>query len=546
MKLYQHQRDAVNEMMYAVEVDGCKNIVLFGPTSFGKSLVLSTLAKELDGKIIILVNITALIDQIAEHLDEIGQDYSILKAGYEDKFDADKKIQLVMSQTFYARSDNIDFGDIEIICQDEAHREWLTARTKHMIDTLNPVARIGVSGTPFDESGYALENVDATVTTKTVKELEDEGYVVPVKYFIPKWSENIDYTNLRSSGSDYSGTAIDEAINTNEHAELIVKSMNKMNAKNKKTIVFANSIEHADSIANALKNDGYVAYSYHSKNDKSSAERAMSEFKTGIPIQDGLIGGHELPVKCLIAVSKISVGFSVKDIELMVLCRPTKVLSLFQQMVGRGIRTFPGKQHVECLDLAQCLATHGFHNDPYYPPEKGDKKSLLQKKEERSLEVIKTMVTDEPIEINKDAVEVALEELRSKEKKIPQLTMEEIMYVFEATSDVRVIITVFHEMNLRLRRLTYNERNILWATNLWEEFISKFPGYRSRIIRTMKTRAKNIVKDRKKPGALGYFPGWLITQDPYALQIMINETAEEDEEYDLPPVIDIDEDDIPF
>ncbi len=543
MKLYKHQADAVSELMYEVESSGSENVILFAPTSFGKSLVLSTLAKELDGKIVILVNITALIDQIAEHLDEIGQDYSILKAGYEDRFDPDKKIQLVMSQTYYARSDKIDFGNVEVICQDEAHREWLTTRTKHLLDTLKPMSRIGVSGTPFDESGYALEDVDATVTTKSIKELETEGYVVPVRYFVPKWSENIDYTKLRSSGADYSGTAIDETINTNEHSGLIVKSMNKMNAKNKKTIVFANSIEHADSISQALNADGYSSYAYHSQNDKNQSERAMVEFKTGQTVQDALINDESKPVKCLVAVSKISVGFSVKDIELMVLCRPTKVLSLYQQMIGRGIRTYPGKQYVECLDLAQSLATHGFHNDPYFPPEKGDKEALAKEKDDRSIEVIKSMATEEPVEISREAVNVALEELKSKENKIPELTMNEIMYVFDATQDVRVIITVFHEMNMRLRKLTYNERNVTWATNLWEEFINEFPQYKSRIIRTMKTRAKNIVRDRKKPGALGYFPQWLREQDPYSLQAQINSVRSEDEDM---PVFEIDEDLIPF
>lgn len=515
MELYKHQADAVSQLMYEVEVIGSKNVILFAPTSYGKSIVLSTLAKELDGKIIIMVNITALIDQIAEHLDEINQDYSILKAGYENKFDPKKKIQLVMSQTYYARSDKINFGPVEVVCQDEGHREWMTTRTTHLLNTIKPKARIAVSGTPFDESGYALEGVDATINTKSISELESEDFVVPVKYFIPHWSEKIDYSSLRSSGADYSGAAIEEVINTNDHTDLIVQSMNQMNAKNKKTIVFANSIEHADTIAEALVLDGYQAYSYHSENKPEEAEIAMTEFRTNKAYSNGLIDGKKLPIKCIVAVSKISTGFSVKDIELGVMCRPTKILSLFHQMTGRLIRTYPDKKYVECLDLAQLVATHGFHNEPYSPPKKGNKQQLRKEKENREAPVIQSMVNEEPTQITREMVDLAIEELRQKERKIPELTMKELGAMYEISYKLETIIHIFYEINKRTRGLNYNQGSITWTMKTWNQFIEEFPEYKHRIFQSLKTRGKNITKNQKKTGSLHYFPQWLREQPPF-------------------------------
>jgi superfamily II DNA/RNA helicase len=55
--------------------------------------------------------------------------------------------------------------------------------------------------------------------------------------------------------------------------------MNEMGAKNLKTLVFANSIEHADTIAEALIADGYNAVSYHSKVDKYTDKLAIEWYK---------------------------------------------------------------------------------------------------------------------------------------------------------------------------------------------------------------------------------------------------------------------------
>lgn len=529
MKLYKHQEEAVSEILYELEVEEKKNIIGEMFTSFGKSLVMSELAKNLDGRVLILVNITPLIDQIAEHLDEIGCDYSVLKAGYEDKFDHTKKIQLVMSQTYFARVDKIKFDKVDYILQDEAHREWETARTKKVLLSLNPKGRAGFTATPYDGVGYALENCEYIVRTKSAKELEEDGYIVPVRYYVPEWSEKVDYSELRMSGSDYSGEAIDEMINTQEFLDLTVKSMNQMNAKEKKTLVFANSIEHADAIADALKKDGYSVISYHSKTNPIEAQEAMESFKEGKCISKDLFGSST-PIKCIVAVSKISIGFSVKDIELGVMCRPTKRRSLWVQIVGRMVRAYPNKEYAELLDLAQCVKTHGFANEPYFPPKKGDKKALEEEKDRLACEVVPILAGKEPTLLTREIIDVKVKELQRKEKTIPQLSMDELTSIFEMTTNLDVIIHIGYEVHKRVVGGTYKPSHIEWVAVKWREMIEDFPQYKERLIRTMKTRIKNIVKGGKKMHSLHFFPEWIRQQEPYSLH----------------EKFEIDDDEIPF
>ncbi|MHA1691820.1 MAG: DEAD/DEAH box helicase [Candidatus Heimdallarchaeaceae archaeon] len=345
LQLRSYQQQAIDSTLYAIEMEGKKNIILEAYTSWGKSLYLSELANQLDGKVVILLNITALVDQIAEHLDEINVDYSILKAGYESRFDPSKKIQVLMSQTYYARHEKVNLGDVSYVLQDEGHKEWLTDRTKLVLSTLNPLARVSVTATPYDGSGYALEGCDEIIQTISAKQLEEEKFIVPVKVFIPNWAEQIDYSEIRRSGSDYSSEAISELINTDEYANLVLQSMNQLNAKQKKTIVFCSTIDHAERISNTLSADGYKSYAYHSKNNKLEAEMMMKSFKSSnieyAEPTDSLLNDEpqSFECKCIVSVSKISTGFSVTDIELGVMCRVSLRRSLVVQMTGRLCRS---------------------------------------------------------------------------------------------------------------------------------------------------------------------------------------------------------------
>lgn len=539
MKLRPYQEEAVSEIQFIVEQEHEKEVVLSAATSFGKSIVLAELAKRLEGRVVILVNITALIDQIARHLDETGSDYSILKAG-QGGFDPNKKIQLIMSQTYYARSTSIGLEDVNYVLQDEAHKEWKTDRTMKLLNTLKPLARIGVTGTPYDAAGYSLHGVSSIVDSMPIPELEKGGYIAPLKYFIPSWSEQLDYEGLRTSGADYSGSAIDELINTPKYAKMVVESMNKMNGKEKKCLVFANSIEHADTINDALNADGYSSFSYHSKNDSLEGNEALGSFKNNtLRTGESLLNSEQKPaIKCIVAVSKISIGFDVPDIDMGVMCRPTKVLSLYRQMCGRVLRASGGKERGEILDLSGVVSTHGFHDETYFPPEKGNKLALKREKDRISAPEISAIVGEEPTEITREIVVEKVRELERKQKNIPELPFTDLAAIYETTRNPRKIIEIGFEINRRKTGTQYNNGTLDWSVEPWFDALDKFPEYEHRIIGSLRTMMKNKIAKGAKPAGIKFACEWLMEQSPYS----------RDEEYRSYQVadIDIDEDDIPF
>ena len=546
MELRPHQSQAVDEIMASVAF-GTTKLIADLPTSFGKSFVLSTLAERLAGKVVIIVTFTALIEQIAEHLDEVGLDYSILKAGMDDKFDASKRIQLVMAQTLHARQDKLDMK-ADFLLKDEVHVEWLgQKRMDSIYSSLGAPVIIGVSGTPFDSKGYLLKGTDDIVRTKSVKDLTNDGFLTPVKYFVPRWAEDVNYDNLSIKGNDYTESDIDSIVLEDNYMEPAIKSMLHMGIDKKKSIVFCNSIEHCNLVAANLNKKKVKAYPFHSKIDKLRSDSILRSFKDNckVSMNNGLIGiNEEVDCQVLCAVNKVSIGFDVPDIELGVMMRKMAVRSLFYQQIGRLIRTHEGKEYAELLDIANNTATFGFHDEVFSPVRHGEKSQLDKENERLAARETQLVVGEEPTEVTRGLVLAKVEELRKKAKKIPELDFKDLLAIYETSNDPRQIIQIGYDINRRKTSTSYQATQVDWASEPWTPFMEKFPQYKSRILRTLRTRVKNIVSGGKKMASIYYFVEWLSDQSPYVdytEQDSVDVSEEVQDNY-----INISDDDIPF
>lgn len=563
-ELRPYQQEAIDdvsgEMMF-----GSSSVMLEAPTGCGKSLIMADFARMYaDQGVMILVNITALIDQISEHLTEQGVEHSILKAGMEEKFNPNCKVQLVMSQTFYARMEKIDFGSpFAYYVQDEAHKEYATDRTKAVLARVKPDYKMLLSATPYDQDGFAFSG-SSTINTISVKELEGQGFLSKVKYFVPKWAEKIDYSKIKKSGNDFSASELNDIIGQDAHLELALESMNQMNAKEKKTIVFCSNIEQCDKMTALLNEDGYEAFSYHSESDSKLSSRAMSSFKCNEPYIDllddenGLFGDSpdSKEVKCLVSVSKLSIGFDVKDIELGVQLRPTKVRSLYIQQVGRLTRVAPGKEFAEYLDLAQTVSMHGFHDEPYLAPTRTMDREADRKAKEgasNALEKLELTIEDEINEVTRKKYELKLEEIHRKEIEIQyqlehgEPTLQDLAFLFKTTDDIEVMIacgaklwTAKYGQPISKAGRPYNfDPN--WLSELVVPVLSeaKYAHKHHQWFKAYRTRMTNLIKkDGSNFNAIRFFIDFLVKNEDE--QMEQNFTMNQGEQ------IFIEDDEVPF
>lgn len=352
MKLRQYQQEAVDEVLSSIAF-GSNRLIVEAPTSYGKSIVISEIANQLDGDIVILLNISPLIDQISDTLTKIGVSHSVLKAGEDKRFNPDERIQIVMAQTLYARLDKINIS-ADYILQDEIHKEYDTKRTTAIINKLKPKCIVGFTATPYDKDGFLLPDSEL-IRTKTVKELEDDGFLTPMDYYIPRFAETIDISSVKVKGQDYDQNQIED-LRGNEYDQGCIAALDELNCKSKKGIVFCSSIEDADKFASIMRTNDYSAYSYHSKSKEKDA--VMESFQNNTPLvlknplaeKNTLFEKHEShieqePVKVLVAVDKLNIGFSVEDIEFGLSRRVSRIKSLITQMYGRVIRLHEPLKH---------------------------------------------------------------------------------------------------------------------------------------------------------------------------------------------------------
>ena len=562
-----------------------QNNQIYPTGNSGKSLIISETANRLQekGNVVVSITITALLDQIAHHLDLVGADYSILKAGREKEFDITKKIQLVQAHTLHARLENTSVT-ASYFLMDEVHREYKTDRTNAILKKLKPKARIGYSGTCYDQAGFALEGAEM-LQTATVQEMEDKGYLCPIKYYVPLWAEQIDFSSVKSSGNDYNNVELERIINTTEHLKMAIESMNQMNAKNKKTMVFCSSIEQAEKFTNMLNQAGYEAMSYHSKSDNS--EDILEAFKNNTPFvkkkkkskivldTGDLFEGMKIEsseperyVKCLVSINRLGIGFDCPDVVLGVQLRPTLVRSLFIQQVMRLARKHESKQFSEYLDLAQTTSRFGFHTDLYIPPARTgdssiDKKAIQDAESHLALEDLSVLLTNElQTDVTRNIYIAELEKIKkSLEKDLYSMDIYELAKAYEISKDHKEIITIAtiiytmkwgkpvskngYEYNYKpetyWQASTYGNPNFHVHHDM-DYYFEEFPNMKKQWIKSLKTRCRNIIKEE-----LGLFriTGFIqFLRDKYIEETTSIIEYKKDNSY--VPEIDIDEAEIPF
>ena len=492
------------------------------PQGGGKSVLISHHAQQYskeDKTVVVMTNFSELIPQLARHLDTFNIEYNIVKAG-QHKYSETAKVWLIMEQSFH-EDKRVELNiECDILIKDEFHVGAGQKRYEDIISHLKPKKIIGFTATPYDEKGFIMHgvSVDEIITSCTARELMKNGYLTPLRYFVPRWSEEIDYSEVSSTGTDYNGKELDDIINTNKHTELVIRSMNQMNAKTRKTLVYASSIEHANDINKALLKAGYSTEVVHSKMSAEHNKNAIAMFKNQYSKEASLITEPDdmTPnIMCLVSCMTLTTGFDAPLADLLVLLRPTKVWRLYSQIALRVGRIYEGKKYGDILDLAQCLREHGFAEDPLPYINKGMKKELAKAKEQRAIEFTKQMAKEEPTEISIETINLYLEEIRQKVAKIDTMPMADLLSLWDGTTDSYTIIHIGYEMARRMNGANYKSSDLIWAHTQWDEFISEFYEYKLRIIKAMKTRIKNIVREKKKISSIYYFPAFLRQNPPY-------------------------------
>lgn len=340
-----YQIDAFNAIMNDW-ASGIRRTLLVLPTGCGKTVVATYvidawLKKNKDTKVLFLAHRGELLDQAAKTMHDVaGLECSLEKAS-STSIGTENRVVLASVQTLYQERRHTQFPKdyFSAIIIDEAHHS--TSDSYQIILKYFDSANVlGITATPdrgdLRNLGSFYENC---AFEYQLKDAVKDKFLVPVRAkVIPL---EIDISKVRVTKGDYSAGDIGNFLD--EYLEKIADEVVK-HCKDKKTVVFLPLIKTSKTFCKLLKKRGMKAAEINGQSD--DREKVLAAFRKG-------------KYNVLCNAMLLTEGWDCPDVECVIVLRPTRSRSLYQQMVGRGMRLAEGKTELLLLDFLWLTAQHG-------------------------------------------------------------------------------------------------------------------------------------------------------------------------------------------
>lgn len=370
-QLREYQKTAVdNAVRYFKKKREPAVIVL--PTGAGKSLVIAELARIAKGRVLVLAHVKELVEQNYQKYVSYGLSAGIFSASLGKK-DWDQKAIFGSVQSI-ARAPDEFFSNFSLLVIDECHRVADDGATQYQevikkLQARNPgLCILGLTATPYRLGlGWIYEYAQAgevkTEQPRFFKQcvfelplsymIKNHYLTLPVKVDIPVTS--YDFSELSESGRMYTTAEVEEILkNQKRLTPLIISNIVDITERYDRhgVMIFAATVKHAEEIMEYLPEG--QARLVVGDTEMSERNQTVQDFKAK-------------KFKYLVNVSVLTTGFDAPHVDVIAILRPTESNSLYQQIVGRGLRLSDEKKDCYVLDYT------GMGHD-IYAPEISDKR----------------------------------------------------------------------------------------------------------------------------------------------------------------------------
>lgn len=335
----QKARDSIHAEWEA----GRSRTLLVLPTGTGKTIVFASVAADqvrAGDRVLILAHRGELLEQAADKLQRSTGLVSAVEKAESTCLDSWFRVVVGSVQTLQrtARLERFPQDYFGTIIIDEAHHA-ITDGYRRILDYFSGARVLGVTATPDRGDMRNLGEVfDSLAFEYKLTDAIKEGYLCKIMaQTIPL---KLDITSVTMSGGDYAvgdlGTALDPYL------EQIAAEM-AQRCKDRKTVVFLPLIKTSQKFRDLLNAHGFRAAEVNGQSD--DRRQVLADFDAG-----------KYNVLCNSML--LTEGWDCPSVDCVVVLRPTKVRSLYSQMVGRGTRLSPGKTDLLLLDFLWMTDKH--------------------------------------------------------------------------------------------------------------------------------------------------------------------------------------------
>ena len=322
---------------------GRNRTLLVLPTGTGKTIVFASLAADqvrAGDRVLILAHRGELLEQAADKLQRSTGLVSAVEKAESTCLDSWYRVVVGSVQTLQrpARLERFPRDYFGTIIIDEAHHA-ITDGYRRILEHFSAAKVLGVTATPDRGDMRNLGEVfDSLAFEYKLTDAIKDGYLCRIMaQTVPL---RLDISAVALSGGDYAvgdlGTALDPYL------EQIAAEMARR-CKSRKTVVFLPLIKTSQKFRDLLNTYGFRAAEVNGQSD--DRRQVLADFDAG-----------KYNVLCNSML--LTEGWDCPSVDCVVVLRPTKVRSLYSQMVGRGTRLSPGKTDLLLLDFLWMTDKH--------------------------------------------------------------------------------------------------------------------------------------------------------------------------------------------
>ena len=336
IKLFDYQEDMKERIEKALRLH--RSVMAQMPTGTGKTYLLTAVIDSfVSNNPIEKVWIVAHRRELVSQIDETVRKFHSYSASNTSSLLSSVKAMSIQWLTRHYDEIEEEPGMIVI---DEAHHA-LAKTYKEMWERFPKAKFLGLTATPCRLNGKGFTDLfDVLVQSWAVPEFISKGRLATYDFVSIKsdgvTQRLIDSLQKRGADGDYQNKEMDMLLNKKPSIERLYRSLEEF-GKDRKGIVYAINISHAQKITKLYQEHGVKAIAIDSKTPAMERQQDIEAFKKG-------------DIQVLVNVDIFSEGFDCPDVEFVQLARPTLSLAKYLQMVGRGLRVAKGKKNCVIID----------------------------------------------------------------------------------------------------------------------------------------------------------------------------------------------------
>ena len=363
MELREYQKECI-QTVNALP-DGSRSVVCLA-TGLGKTVVAANF--DFEGRVLWLSHRDELVRQPERYFRERGMSFGVEKAG-EKAGDEDVVSASVQSLSRDRRLHSFEPDEFDTIIVDEAHHAAAPTYRK-ILDYFHPRKLIGLTATPKRGDNVRLTDVYQDICfVRDIRWGIRNGFLSPIQCM--RVRADFDMKSIKKTAGDYSAADVSRIMKRSNDPLIVAKTYVELcEAGHRQTLIYCPTLAICNVVTDAIRK--------LLPDDRKETVQTLSE-KTSAEDRASILARYQShEVNCIVNCMILTEGTDLPETSAIINNRPSANSTLYQQIVGRGLRLAEGKDYCLVIDVVGknarskgiCTAPTLFGQDPDRIPEK--------------------------------------------------------------------------------------------------------------------------------------------------------------------------------